>query len=244
MTSGRTSSNAARRRLLTMGAAAAGVAACGDGRSPRQVAPNGAAASAAPTAVRSYETKFSVNQSPISENGSWEHTGLDWTYVQVARGRAHGTQTGYGGYDDSYAYLSGFPPNQLASAVLFVSPDLSPVNREVELLLRWSDEAHRAMGYECNLNYAGAHAQIVRWNGKKGDYTVLANARRPPRVATGDVMRATILGDSIKVYLNNHLIVQAHDSTYPTGNPGIGFFIRAGASNAEFGFTSFAARGL
>jgi hypothetical protein len=56
-------------------------------------------------------------------------------------------------------------------------------------------------------------------------------------------MRATILGSAIRVYFNETLIVAATDETFAEGNPGIGFFTRAGASNRDFGFTAFAAIG-
>jgi hypothetical protein len=198
----------------------------------------------APAAAVSYATNFVGTENPISEGRVWRHTGAAWAFVVKANGRAHGTQTGSGGYDDSYAYLSGFPPDQSASATLFLNP-YAPTdnNREVELLLRWSDSRDRATGYECNLHYNGGYVQIVRWNGPLGDFTVLASAARPPKPKTGDVMKATIVGNAITVFYNGRPIVQTTDSTFPTGNPGIGFFIRSPAANDEFGFTSFAATG-
>ena len=85
--------------------------------------------------------------------------------------------------------------------------------------------------------------QIVRWNVPYGDFTVLAGAAHPPRPKTGDAMKATIVGNVITVFYNGKQIMQATDSTYATGNPGMGFFIRAPARNDEFGFTRFTATG-
>jgi len=62
-------------------------------------------------------------------------------------------------------------------------------------------------------------------------------------VANGDVVKATIVGDVITVYINGVQINQARDSTYATGNPGMGFFLRKGAGvNRDYGFIRFTAR--
>jgi len=166
--------------------------------------------------------------------------------VRKTNGLAHGTQSGSGGYDDSYAYLSGFPPDQSASGVIYLNPNTDSANREVELLLRWSDSAHGATGYECLIQHQGQYAAIVRWNGPLGDFTVIgrAAASATPHPKTGDVFTATIVGNVITAYLNGVPFMQATDSTHATGNPGIGFFIRAPASNTDFGFTGFSATGL
>ena len=54
-------------------------------------------------ASQTFTTEFDGTENPLSESGVWSHTGLDWTKVQKANGIAFGTQTGNGGYDDSYA---------------------------------------------------------------------------------------------------------------------------------------------
>src|SRR5262249_16172086 len=118
------------------------------------------------------------------------------------------------------------------------------VNKEVELLLRWSDSAHNAQGYEINIQMSGAYAQIVRWNGPFGSFQELTRAASPPAPKTGHVYKATIVRNTISVYFNNQLLMQATDSTWSTGQPGMGFFVEPGASNSEFGFTSYTANGL
>jgi hypothetical protein len=39
----------------------------------------------------------------------------------------------------------------------------------------------------------------------------------------GDVLRAEITGDTIRVYKNGSLVASVSDSTYATGQPGMGF---------------------
>jgi CheY-like chemotaxis protein len=191
-----------------------------------------------------YTTDFALDEKPISEGGAWTHVGLDWAVVQTTGGNAFGTQTGNDGYDDSYAHLSGFPPDVTVSATICRAGGIPAGDvHEVELLLRWADAAHDARGYECLLHHAGNYAEIVRWEGALGSFTYLARGKgAAPK--TGDVLKATIVGNVITMYLNDVQLVQATDSTFATGDPGIGFFRRATGTNTLFGFSSFSARAL
>ena len=62
-------------------------------------------------------------------------------------------------------------------------------------------------------------------------------------VSNGDVVKATIVGNVIKVYKNGVEINTATDSTYATGSPGMGLFVGVNCkgTNSDFGFTSFRA---
>lgn len=190
-----------------------------------------------------YTTDFEGKENPLSEGGRWQQNGLYWKKVRKVNGLAYGTQTGSGGFDDSYAYLSGFPPDHSGSGAVHVTPG-HPGNHEVEILLRWSDDAQNAWGYECLLPYHDKYTpQIVRWNGPFGDFTYLAKAKSPVIPKTGDVFSASIKGNLIIVCLNGVEVVRATDDTYKTGNPGIGFFIRGKGSNSAMALTSFTAKG-
>jgi hypothetical protein len=193
--------------------------------------------------AQTYTTNFDGTENPLSEGGAWSHDGLDWTKVQKVDGVAFGTQTGFGGYDDSYAYLSGFPADQSGSGVIQRTSGSSGIH-EVEILLRWSDSAHSAKGYECLLSYDASYAQIVRWNGPFGDFTYIGWAAHAPFPQTGDTFSAAITGNLIIAYYNGVEIMRATDATYPAGNPGIGFFIQSNNSNGDMGFTSYTASGL
>ena len=190
-----------------------------------------------------YTTMFDGTESPISEMGAWTHVGLDWTLVDTANGNAFGTQTGTGGYDDSYAHLSGFAPDHGASGVIHRAAMIDPAcTHEVEILLRWSDTAHDAHGYECNLAFDGSYAQIVRWEGPFGHFTYLANGSVAGGVNDGDTIRATAIGDLITLYVNDVQVAQATDATWSTGDPGMGFW-RGGTcgTRGDYGFTSYTA---
>ncbi|HEX7669178.1 MAG TPA: hypothetical protein VF395_06340 [Polyangiaceae bacterium] len=117
---------------------------------------------------------------------------------------------------------------------------------EVEILLHWSDDAHNARGYECNLAWNGGYAEIVRWNGPINDFTYLARSSAPMGVHEGDTLSAKIVGTTITSYLNGVQIATATDSTFTTGNPGIGLWRGGGApvTLRDYAFTSFTATSL
>ncbi len=203
---------------------------------------------------KSYSTNFDGSEHPISEGGAWSHNGLDWAMIQTGGGIAYGTQTGSNGsgYDDSYATLSGFAPDQTASAVIqLANISGDKCSYEAELHLRWSDSAHIAKGYEVVTSYTGSYVQIVRWNGAYADFAYLPTTgiQQYPGLKNGDVFSAKIVGNVITAYVNGSLVAQATDSSpITTGNPGIGFFRRTvpaldcqTVSNSAFGFTSFTA---
>jgi hypothetical protein len=71
----------------------------------------------------------------------------------------------------------------------------------------------------------------------------------PDDLKHGDTLKASIVGNVITVYVNGVRKAQATDNTFKTGNPGIGIFLQCNGgqgigSNADFGFSSFTARGI
>lgn len=197
----------------------------------------------------SYNTEFDLTESPLFEDSHWHRQGLDWTSVVSSNGMAYGTQTGSGGYDDSYAYLVNFTPDHTASGTVHIDPAIDVgTTHEVEILLRWADTEHTARGYECNFAYNGQYADIVRWNGPKGDFTYLLptlSITIPGGLHEGDNVGASIIGTTITTYLNGVPLASVNDSMFTNGNPGIGFWRGApsGPQN-DFAFTQFGARDI
>jgi acetyl esterase/lipase len=204
-----------------------------------------------------YTTTFDGDEDPLSESGKWINNGLDWTKIRKSGGIAYGTQTGVNKgiyvYDDSYAHLSGFPPDQEAWGEVHIAKPNPSCNQELEILLRWTSSAHSTTGYECFarcISSESSYLEIVRWDGPLGKFTYLARKRGPDYgLKNGDTLKASIVGNVITVYINGVEKAQAKDDTYKTGNPGIGVFLqcrdgRGMASNTDFGFTSFTARGI
>jgi hypothetical protein len=213
-----------------------------------------AVASAAIGAPRTYTTNFPLTENPISENANWDNgkaVGLDWADVATVPGHAFGLEFGLGSgskaYDDAAALLSGnWGPNQTAQATVYSLNQNDSIYEEVELRLRSSLSPHIATGYEILFRCSktkDAYAEIVRWNGPLGSFTYLDRHKGAQYgVATGDVVKATIVGNVITAYINGVQVAQATDSTYPTGHPGMGFFLQGTTGvNRDYGFTSFTA---
>jgi hypothetical protein len=216
-----------------------------------------AAGTPAATSPQTYTTRFEGTEFPLSEGGKWTHEGLDWAKIGKSGGIAYGTQTGTNTgiyqFDDSYAHLSGFPPDQEAWGQVRIAKPNPSCHQELEILLRWNSSAHRTTGYECFarcLNNSESYVQIVRWEGPLGKFTYLADRRGTNYgLNDGDVLKASIVGNVIRVYINGVEKARVTDDTYQTGNPGIGEFLACNrgqgiGSNANFGFASFTARAI
>jgi len=213
------------------------------------------ASSASSRTRRSYTTNFPRAEDPLSEGGKWacgQKDGLDWVDVRTTSGLAFGTE--YGGtrpapqkYDDSTALLTGaWGPDQTAQATVHAVNQNDKIYEEVELRLRSALSPHRATGYEIlfrSSKSANAYCEVVPWNGPLGDFTYLSRARGAQcGVASGDIVKASIVANVITAYINGVQVLRATDDTFKSGNPGIGFYIEgATGTNSDYGFTSFTA---
>jgi hypothetical protein len=211
--------------------------------------------SSAEAPAQTYSTTFKGSENPLSEGGKWSNNGQDWTRISKKDGLAHGTQTGTSSgdkrYDDSFAHLAGFPPDQEAWGVVHIVKPNAACHQEIEILLRFSSSPHRATGYECNarcLTGGSSYMEIVRWDGPLGKFTYLARQGGADYgLKDGDTLKASIVGNRITAYVNGVEKIRATDDTYKSGNPGIGEFLQCDGgqglrSNADFGFSSFTAR--
>lgn len=193
-----------------------------------------------------YTTNFSLTEASISEGGAWvSNGGGSWTPVTTTPGLACGTNGATNGFDDSNAHLLGFGANHTITATIFRAPSIpAGETHEVELFVRMTTSAGVTTGYEVDLDYNG-NIVIVRWDGALGAFTVLSNTGGtgswggPPQ--NGDVFTAKVTGNTIQGFKGSTLVVQSTDSTWATGNPGIGFFKRTAGVNNLFGFSSLTA---
>jgi hypothetical protein len=215
--------------------------------------------------VRSYATRFSVDEDPISEGGIWvtgRRHGVDWADVVAEHGLAHGhsrrgeaaERHGYTSappagegdeeYDDPTAVLLGrWGRNQHATATVFSRNQTPRFYQEVEIRLRSSIAPHSCTGYEvfwrC-LRAGGAYVWIARWNGAVTDWTTLARKEGAEYgVEDGDVIEASIEGNVIRGFRNGIEVVSAADDTFDAGAPGIGFNYACDGTYADHGLTHF-----
>lgn len=247
-----------RRHLITVVALLAsfvipGLAASATPCPPGQISVAGGTTISTPCPAPSnngYLTTFPATENPLLDAGKWingKAVGLDWNNVRSGSGNAYAAAF-VTGYNDPVAVLNtNFSPNQYAQGRVHRAAGYSPGNsHEVELLLRFKITAHSARGYEILWGHGG-ELNVVRWNGPLGNYTPLGGTYGPnigPAV-DGDVLRAEIIGNVIKVYKNGALMLTAApDSTWIDGQPGIGFFPRDGASLESYGWKEFSAGSL
>jgi len=198
------------------------------------------------TPVRSYSTRFELNEDPISEGAKWINgaaDGTDWYNVITKDGVAYGAVT-KGDYTDPTALLTGtWGRTQIAKARVFSRNQTEDYYQEVEIRLRSTLTPHRCTGYEvfwrC-LKARNVYVQIVRWNGPVADWTSLEkHTGAQYGVQDGDLVEATIVGNVIKGYLNGVEVISATDDTYAAGSPGMGFNYGVGESNVDFGFSYY-----
>lgn len=203
-----------------------------------------------------YATAFPLTESPISEGGKWQGglaVGLDWNNIRSTPAFAYGNQDGIHGstYADSTAILIGaWGPNQTVQGMIRVKAATNVVNvfEEVALRLRSTMAAHSCTGYECLISVSteptdGNYVQIVRWNGAIGSFTELNGASF--HAVDGDILKATIVGSVITVFKNGTQVLTATDSTYTSGNPGVGHFLQnspeAAVSPSDYGWQNWSA---
>lgn len=188
---------------------------------------------------KTYTTSFPLTENPISENGNWINgatTGIDWGDVSTTPGETH-PHPGPARYADATALLTGtWGPDQSAQATVYINNAYN--FPEVEFRLRSSLSPHVCNGYEITFSLApNSYLLIVRWNGSLANYTVLSSPSGSQYQAkAGDVVKATIVGHVITAYKNGVQMGQAIDSTYTSGNPGIGFNEQV---NGDYGYTNF-----
>jgi len=204
-----------------------------------------------------YTTNFSGTENPISEGGMWlngQTDGLDWTDVRTTPGFAFGTEIGGKRpepqkYDDSTALLKGtWGPNQtLQATVRCEHPNQDgKVLEEVELRLRSSISPHNCTGYEVMFRCTKipqAYCNIARWEGPLGKFTMLKETHGSQYgVKDGDVVKATMMGKILTVYINGMQMIQISDDKFANGNPGVGYYLEGGTGMiGDFGFSRFTA---
>jgi hypothetical protein len=225
------------------------------------------------SADKMHATSFSLIEDRISEGRElWINggsTGVEWTNVKTSNGNATGTMNrlpdGVNLYDDSVAILKGdWGADQTVEAVVsavnrtgggrsgYGENPYDSCDKEVELILRGNITANSIKLYEVLFSSridGTTYHQIGVWYGSKADFAELyGDVGRQYEVYDGDVVKATMIGSKIKVYINNVQISEATDTTHTTGKPGIGFYSSKGCNgiehNDEFGFSSYKATAL
>ncbi|HJZ64164.1 MAG TPA: immunoglobulin domain-containing protein [Candidatus Acidoferrum sp.] len=194
---------------------------------------------------KTYSTTFPTSENFISEKDNWINgaaIGLDWANVQTFSGLAFGTQSG--SFEDSEAVLAGnWSPDQMAQATVHTINQNGNIYEEVGLLVRSTITEHSATGYKFSFRCTSDGSQyvrIIRWNGPLGNWTELGS-QIGPGLQNGDVVKASVIGNTLTAYINGKAILSVTDNTLYRGSPGIAFYNQGGTlvNNSDFGFTNF-----
>jgi hypothetical protein len=178
--------------------------------------------------------------------GSWingARYGIDWHNVITKNRVAHGAVS-QGAYTNPTALPAGtWGKNRTVKARVFSRNQTEKYYREVEIRLRSKLPPHQCTGHEvfwrC-LKTPSAHVEIVRWNGKVGDWTSLKKhigARYG--VKNAGLVEAKIDGNVLKGFVNGVEAISVTDNTFRNSNPGMGFNFGVGECNGDFGLTSY-----
>lgn len=206
--------------------------------------------------VGSFSTTFPLTENPISEGGAWTNLGSNLV-MRTTTNKAFGT--GASG-NDAIATLTGvFTANQEASGTVFntIASDTGSDNTfftEVEIHLRTTPGASYTTTYEClfSVNPSDGYVEIVKWLPSVGGFISLTGTVGASPVGNGDIVRATIIGNTITQYVNGVQVNQATDNAsaggvaaYTTGNPGMGHWLHNGggiqAVRSDYGYSRFSA---
>jgi hypothetical protein len=166
------------------------------------------------------------------------------TLVNTNGGIAYGTQVG-GGYDDSYARLTGtWSPNVVMEASVFRG-NTSGI-QEVEFLFRVNDSVPgKVTLYEINFAHNGQYVDFYRWEGgiQLSNFTPLVPSLTysiAGGINNGDRLKGQMIGNTLTAWIDKGsgwvLIGSATDTDGPnggavitSGTPGIGFFKTSGS---------------
>lgn len=219
-----------------------------------------------------YRTLFPATENPISEAGVWTRgaaEGVDWSNIRTTTNKAFGTQDGNQGstvFNDSIAVLKGiWGADQMAQATVFNTLAAGLYYAEVELLLRFEITTHNARGYEVlfstnsTAQTQGSYCEIVKWLGPFGGsgvqfVSLTGQQALSGGAAAGDILKATIVGNTITAYRNGTQVAQITDSVglsgstpWATGNPGVGHWLHNNGATGDptvYGFSDYLAETL
>lgn len=196
----------------------------------------------------SFVADFSATENPINQGGKWLNggaTGLDWTNCQTAGGLLGATSIELAPppYNDSIAIVNpafqGFNARQYVQGTIHRASGYT-FGHEASLLIRFAISANVARGYEIYWSTNGG-INLILWSGPINGFTPLATAT-PGLAANGDVVRVEADGSQIVVKINNSTVITWTDSTWATGQPGVGNNpFQAGSDFFSYGWSAYSA---
>ncbi len=168
----------------------------------------------------------------------------------LSRGLVFSTESGKGEYRDATAILAGaMEPKPVGrSNRPFGKPKQQDLRRS-----RTAPSQFRIPGQDHWLRgqfslYLGRHtvrADRSAGTARSESFPTLPAPQVPASVMV-TLSKQQLSATKIAAFINGALVVQGTDSSFSSGNPGLGFYNEGGtsANNSDFGFTSFRAEEL
>jgi hypothetical protein len=213
-----------------------------------------------------FTTSFPATENPLLS--PWiAPQAAGFTVVRSLSGHAFGTNGVLDTTDDSYAYLSGFDPASHECELIVYRQGTVPagITHEIELHVGMSDSAGTGVvkSYEA-LFGSENQFQLMKWNGTMGPsfFAELTGGVGPgwnQAPAHGDRFRLRKVNSGGNVVLTvwaqpvgfgeTQIYTVTDNGTvlgapHLVGQPGIAFFNRPGANNANYGADSYTARNV
>lgn len=195
-----------------------------------------------------HTTTFGLTEDPISEGSQWvngEADGDDWHDILTGSGYAYGDPAPEFTSDPTANLKGSWAANQGVKGHIYIPDPNERCYQECEIRLRQTISAGSMVGYEVcyrAIDNSTAYLSLARWNGALERLTILkAYYGSTYGTATGDELRAEIIGNTIYAYINDDLVGQVTDDDIVTGAPGIGYDFGCDASDSDYGFTDIRA---
>jgi hypothetical protein len=200
--------------------------------------------------VGPFSTSFPATEDPISQGGIWlngEADGIDWENCKTNGSGIFANGFSTNQYGDNVCLLKpsyrSFSANHYAQGTVYRAGGYD-VSHEIELYVRAAGAAHSWRGYEVYWTNPSGYINLVRWDGPLADFTYLADTPIGQAV-TGDVLRMEVTGTTITIYKNGSQVMTHSDSTWSSGQPGIGFGVwDVSTVLTNYGWSSFEAGDL
>jgi hypothetical protein len=85
---------------------------------------------------------------------------------------------------------------------------------------------------------------IVQWLGPLGSFNIIGRfTGSSVHLNSGDVVKATAIGNVLTAYINGVQVAQITDTLYAAGHPGVGFYLGTQGTTvvSDYGWSSFTA---
>jgi hypothetical protein len=140
-------------------------------------------------------------------------------YLLVKNNRLEGSATWWGAAQLVHPSVT---PNQIVQFRI-----TGAVNGYSYIRLRYS---YSSQNYQANQYYVNFHSGGVSlYKGAGWTNTLLGSAQTT--IATGDTIKATAVGNDLKVFINNQLKLSVNDASFPTG--GVAFALYDGSNSLD-----------